>query len=333
MKETSVLDGKHIDFQNGVLYGVLQQVRNTSDLCYPELIKAWSCEIEPSQSKRVIPIVREYLSSSDPISLFHIKRFYKISGKNRLKVLLCSEMLFRTKENLLELIRERGNPELYASLRTLVLVEIPRFPPPTKDCARAWSQMYWPISWKGNPNHQYLKSVQFKVETELEMIRILIKFFKKSFRKDSEVNNVALISRATSDPYRQEILSTTCDDRNSNPLGHSIMKAIEEIASNQRKKTTTDNEEDSIYLCHNLFVYTIYEPCIMCSMALVHSRIGRIIYLEDAPMSGGLSSNYQLGDRNDLNWKNEIWKWIGKEQVDEVHLIATYKNSQSVINF
>ena len=71
----------------------------------------------------------------------------------------------------------------------------------------------------------------------------------------------------------------------------------------------------------------------MCSMALVHSRIARIIYLEDSPMSGGLLSNYQLGDRNDLNWKHEIWKWIGREQIEEVRLMATYKNSESVINF
>ena len=36
----------------------------------------------------------------------------------------------------------------------------------------------------------------------------------------------------------------------------------------------------------------------MCCMALVHSRIGRIIYLKPEKSSGGLESHYQLGDRD-----------------------------------
>ena len=104
------------------------------------------------------------------------------------------------------------------------------------------------------------------------------------------------------------------------------MKAIDDIAMKEKIRrcdlhgTTLDNADrtDLNYLCHDLLVYTTHEPCIMCSMALVHSRIGRIIYMKGVPETGGLSSNYQLGDRDGLNLEIRHLEMDRRRRITEV---------------
>ena len=34
------------------------------------------------------------------------------------------------------------------------------------------------------------------------------------------------------------------------------------------------------YVCSNMYVFMLREPCIMCSMALTHSRISSLFYMD-----------------------------------------------------
>ncbi|KAI8320255.1 hypothetical protein GQ54DRAFT_318181 [Martensiomyces pterosporus] len=57
--------------------------------------------------------------------------------------------------------------------------------------------------------------------------------------------------------------------------------------------------ETAGYLCEGLDVFASKEPCVMCCMALVHSRIGRLFFLDEA--AGGGISFYSMHSRKGLN--------------------------------
>lgn len=84
------------------------------------------------------------------------------------------------------------------------------------------------------------------------------------------------------------------------------------------------------YLCLDLELYTTHEPCIMCSMAILHSRFSRVIFGQRMPRTGGLSvvshniSNsdiinndqglgYGLFWRQELNWRHLAWQWVSDD--------------------
>jgi tRNA-specific adenosine deaminase 3 len=82
------------------------------------------------------------------------------------------------------------------------------------------------------------------------------------------------------------------------------------------------------YLCHDLELYCTHEPCIMCSMAIVHSRFGRVIFKHRMPDTGGLCADGKLGHglfwRKELNWTLLAWQWahssgIGKTGPPGLH--------------
>jgi len=66
------------------------------------------------------------------------------------------------------------------------------------------------------------------------------------------------------------------------------------------------------YLCHDLEIYCTHEPCVMCSMAIVHSRFGRVIF-EHRMSTGGFCADGDLGHglfwRKELNWQLLAWQW------------------------
>ncbi|KAI0154481.1 hypothetical protein GGR52DRAFT_583138 [Hypoxylon sp. FL1284] len=159
-----------------------------------------------------------------------------------------------------------------------------------------------------------------------------------------------------------------CEGSNGNPLAHAALRAISMVAqklvrAENRPKSEpqimefesfqdkpllseeqlvygTDHPSPDGYLCHELELYMTHEPCIMCAMAILHSRMGRIVFQHRMPLTGGMCAedrgydackasgacdhdgNHGGGQglglfyRKELNWSMLGWEWEASEPED-----------------
>jgi len=94
----------------------------------------------------------------------------------------------------------------------------------------------------------------------------------------------------------------------------------------EEKYFADDNLVPDGYLCLRLEVYLTHEPCMMCSMALVHSRVGRVVFLHRMPQTGGLTAELARNDsgpvglgyglcwRKELNWQFMCWEYAEEQK-------------------
>ncbi|WWC99544.1 hypothetical protein V866_006448 [Kwoniella sp. B9012] len=122
-------------------------------------------------------------------------------------------------------------------------------------------------------------------------------------------------------PPTEGLRASSNDTRISDdhPLRHSALNCIKSIAYLRTippftEITPTRNGAD--YLLTSLSLFITHEPCVMCCMALLHSRVKEVFYVFDRSHGGGFSgSGLGINARNDLNHKFHAWKYDGR--VDE----------------
>lgn len=296
-----------IDVERGIVYGVLEQVRwaeATGATRAPPMVGVWYIAIDPRLSATVTLMVKLV---EEPEDLGHLKRFSK-RDDGKLRAIIGSQTLWSSAADVVEFINEKA-PAL--EIDTVDSVDVPRIAPYTKDIALEWLAQYWPMLWKGNPNHQFLNGIVRDVAAERRRLDAVCAVSADA----GDVGATIMV-----DPTTGAVVALAALDLSCGPTGHLVMRAIAAVADGElaRRRQAPAALASALaalrdglgYLCHNLVVYTTHEPCVMCLMALVHLRVGRVTFIAPTPL-GGLLLNYQLGDRPGLNWRFEIWRWIG----------------------
>ena len=92
------------------------------------------------------------------------------------------------------------------------------------------------------------------------------------------------------DPSTSRILASTYDTRISTkqPLNHSVLTAINLLAMSPQPPNRRDR-----YFASGYDFYTTHEPCLMCCMAMIHSRARRCVFWKEMKYTGGKSLGWK----------------------------------------
>lgn len=274
------------------------------------LCKIYVTEIAPEHASDLLKTLSELLPVSDGLS--HLKRVRRVPCDSapkgfRLEVVLCREETW--------LHRSENTTEQLSRFRCHVrLATVPAAAPLSKDELKKWG-VHWPLIYKpGKEQHTSL------TPTELRHMYANAKYVQEQANNVSKDNHpvVAVLVHPESNTVVAE--SADSSQRSATPkdallkpsnscLSHAVINCISALAvphskaAKYRKFGLADS--DSIhekntervsplpldqYLCTGLDCYVSREPCVMCAMALVHSRIRRVIFVApNEDWLGGLS--------------------------------------------
>ncbi|KAK1442371.1 hypothetical protein BgAZ_404010 [Babesia gibsoni] len=189
-------------------------------------------------------------------------------------------------------------------------VKVPKYSPCTKEQFKSWSA-FWPLKYL-KPG---LTPVKITPATKEKMISMIAQVLR-----DSSENEGGCVCYIT---FKDRIIAKSVDERRENILNHAALLAVRKVADMQRrgpnlmsnsKRRYTGEKSDSEgpgdaftdveipdYLCTQCEVFMSHEPCCMCAMALLHSRVASVTYFYPNPSIGGLGSVHSLHNTRQLN--------------------------------
>ncbi|EFA85078.1 cytidine deaminase-like protein [Heterostelium album PN500] len=226
---------------------------------------------------------------------------------------------------------------------SLKIVKIPKNPPLTHDLWLEWNKL-WPMTFRVHCfSTPLVETLEDKEIVEMNT------FMKKAIEQanigkslgfnpvgavlvDPETNTIHGAGfDQTPGNHMNEITNTTTVKYHLSPiLSHCTMNLIHQLANQhiercvQKSGTAgmpalasmqqTPNSEDDAYLATDLYLYITREPCIMCSMALVHSRIKRVIFGAVQPNAGGLGGCLKVHTQKSINHRFQVYHGILENQ-------------------
>ena len=221
------------------------------------------------------------------------------------------------------------------------IVKVPRFPAPTREIVQtvteggAWPQKFLPQKKAAAP--------PITPKEEEVMLNFMTQL-KQQFQMDHSNKDATCSCRQAVffvDPRTQSIVARASDvvsQSQETVLNHAVVRCIRELSQKQRARSaetraerkrarlsTThqdskagveegsvsrpSTDEDVEYLATGFHAYLEVEPCPMCAMALVHSRVARVVWKVPNKKRGALGSRYSLHLKTGLNHHYRVFKY------------------------
>ncbi|XP_050306404.1 probable inactive tRNA-specific adenosine deaminase-like protein 3 [Anthonomus grandis grandis] len=120
-------------------------------------------------------------------------------------------------------------------------------------------------------------------------------------------------------------LDTSSSDLNLNGFHPKLLSHLQKLFSKThfgatvfRPKDQLTDPGDGPYLCTSYHVYSTFEVCVMCAMALVHSRVKRVFYGASSD-NGGLGTLCKIHTVRDLNHHYEVFGGLCESECEELN--------------
>ncbi|XP_074602501.1 putative inactive tRNA-specific adenosine deaminase-like protein 3 [Brevipalpus obovatus] len=182
------------------------------------------------------------------------------------------------------------------------------------------SSLLWPLNFfEDKRTTSLLDGTYFGVDKKQSICDIMHKLLKQSLSEKKSFGAVVC---------DEKVLVQAEGANEYHPLRHSSMNLIDKIAASQgggfwyTGNVHIEEQDPSAYLCTDLDIYLTCEPCLMCSMGLLHSRVRRIFFFHDQTETRANSGQLSIGccpadgslikmkihSNPDMNHRFEAWK-------------------------
>ncbi|KAL4073156.1 hypothetical protein V8B97DRAFT_1869217 [Scleroderma yunnanense] len=176
---------------------------------------------------------------------------------------------------------------------------------------------YWPTVFTPRRKWEPEKWTRGKLRWACDAIAFLKREYHKA-RSSGELPIVAFVPTpyAKEGDLPQSILAHDTRTSTRHPLRHAALNAIRKVADLRAVQPTptrgvdvSQNQSGAQYLLTGLTLFTTHEPCIMCTMALLHSRVKEVFYLYSMPKTGGCGGAVCVPALEGVNHRFTIAIW------------------------
>jgi tRNA-specific adenosine deaminase 3 len=88
----------------------------------------------------------------------------------------------------------------------------------------------------------------------------------------------------------------------------NLLRTVSTPAPTPTTTTLSQEKNGQNYLLTSRTLFTTHEPCIMCSMALLHSRVKEIFYIYPMEKTGGCGGGVTVPAGKGVNHRFGIWR-------------------------